>query len=82
MTNENTAPGGPDASGISDVDEPTATLLLEPSDVAHLVARVVASPGGGSRFVHSPQTGAPIASVPRSTLEDVFLHLTGRELRE
>lgn len=71
MTNENTAPGGPDASGLVDVDEPTATLLLEPSDVAHLVARVVASPGGGSRLVHSPQTGAPIASVPRSTREDV-----------
>lgn len=74
MTHDNTAPSGPDASGtpgIVDVDEPSSTFLVEPADVAHLIARVVASPEGGARLVHSPQTGAPVASVPRSTPEDV-----------
>lgn len=58
-------------AGIVDIDDPASTFLLEPADVAHLVARVVASGEGGERIVDSPQTGAPLASIPRSTPQDV-----------
>ena len=71
-TNVPGTPGGePVLAGIVDVDDPASTFLLEPADVAHLVACVVSSGEGGERIVHSPQTGAPLASVPRSTPQDV-----------
>ncbi len=51
--------------------DPRATLVLEPDDLRTLASRVVASPGAGTRTHHAPWTGAPLASLPQSTPEDV-----------
>lgn len=51
--------------------DPRATYVLEPDDVAHLVARVVAAPGAAGHTAHSPLTGAPLAAVPCSGAQDV-----------
>lgn len=57
---------------VSDPEtDPRATYVLEPDDVAHLVARVVTSPGAEQHTAHSPLTGAPLAAVPRSSAADV-----------
>ncbi len=55
---------------LVDPRDPRSTYLLEPDDVAHLVARVV-STDGAARVSTSPFTGAPLASIPRSSADDV-----------
>lgn len=58
--------------GLMDPEtDPLATYVLEPDDVRSLLSRVVTSPGAGSHTHHAPWTGAPLASAPRSTPEDV-----------
>lgn len=55
---------------LVDPRDPRSTYLLEPEDVAHLVARVV-SANGNAKVSTSPFTGAPLASIPRSDADDV-----------
>lgn len=64
------ARGRADQDLLVDPHDPRSTHLLEPEDVAHLVARVVAA-DGNARASTSPFSGAPLASVPRSTVDDV-----------
>lgn len=51
--------------------DPLATYVLEPDDLRSLLARVVTSPGAGTHTHHAPWTGAPLASAPQSTQQDV-----------
>ncbi len=51
--------------------DPRATYALEPTVVAGLTARVVASGDGGSVTTSTPLTGAPLAALPVSTAADV-----------
>ncbi len=51
--------------------DPTATYAVEPAVVRRLTARVVCSPRAEHRLTHSPMGGAPLASLPLSTREDV-----------
>lgn len=55
---------------LVDPQDPRSTYLLEPDDVAHLVARVVATDGQAQTST-SPFSGAPLASIPRSSRQDV-----------
>lgn len=72
-THQQGSPRSPDheeRSLLVDPHDPRSTYLLEPDDVAHLVARVV-SAGGEERASVAPFSGAPLASIPRSSAEDV-----------
>ncbi|KGN32871.1 succinate-semialdehyde dehydrogenase [Knoellia sinensis KCTC 19936] len=51
--------------------DPTATYAVEPSRARALTSRVVASPGAEQHVSRTPMTGAPLASLPVSTPEDV-----------
>ncbi|NLF05786.1 MAG: aldehyde dehydrogenase family protein [Actinomycetales bacterium] len=51
--------------------DPRATYALEPEEVASLTARLVTSREGGSTTTTAPATGAPLASVPLATADDV-----------
>ncbi|KGN37366.1 succinic semialdehyde dehydrogenase [Knoellia subterranea] len=51
--------------------DPTATYAVDPTRARTLAARVVASPGGEQHVSHTPMTGAPLASLPVSTPQDV-----------
>lgn len=62
---------GPHAELFDPETDPLATYVLEPEDVATLLARVVSSPGAATTTSHAPFTGAPIAAVPQSTVQDV-----------
>ncbi|HEY0187262.1 MAG TPA: succinic semialdehyde dehydrogenase [Cellulomonas sp.] len=58
--------------GLMDPEtDPLATYVLEPDDLRSLLSRVVGSPGAGTSTHHAPWTGAPLASAPVSTPEDV-----------
>lgn len=63
--------GGTAADGLLDPEDPAATYVLEPDVVAPLVARIVTSSTSGVHRSVLPFTGAPLASVPRSSAEDV-----------
>lgn len=56
---------------ILDPDLPTGTYVLEPDVVAPLTARVVTSHGAGEHRSVLPFTGAPLATVPLSSPDDV-----------
>lgn len=62
--------GQQEADLLVDPQDPRSTYLLEPDDVAYLVSRVVAA-DGQSHASTSPFTGAPLASIPRSSVPDV-----------
>lgn len=58
--------------GVLDPEtDPLATYVLEPDDLRDLADRVVSSPVAGTRTHHAPWTGAPLATLPQSTPEDV-----------
>ncbi len=50
---------------------PSATYAVDPARVRALVARVVASGGGGEELTRTPMTGAPLANLPLATARDV-----------
>ncbi len=51
--------------------DPTATYAVDPRRARRLASRVVAGPGAEQHLSHTPMTGAPLASLPISTPEDV-----------
>ncbi|WP_353951039.1 succinic semialdehyde dehydrogenase [Knoellia sp. S7-12] len=51
--------------------DPTATYAVDPTRARELARRVVAGPGAKQHLSHTPMTGAPLASLPVSTPEDV-----------
>ncbi|HEY3534579.1 MAG TPA: succinic semialdehyde dehydrogenase [Pedococcus sp.] len=51
--------------------DPTATYAVEPALARRLARRVVAAPRAPHHTSHSPLTGAPLASLPQSSREDV-----------
>jgi len=51
--------------------DPTATYAVDPARARRLAARVVVGPGAEQHLSHTPMTGAPLASLPVSTPEDV-----------
>ena len=51
--------------------DPTATYAVDPALARRLTGRVVCSPRAEHRLTRSPLTGAPLASLPLSTPEDV-----------
>ncbi|MFC7491388.1 MULTISPECIES: succinic semialdehyde dehydrogenase [unclassified Knoellia] len=51
--------------------DPTATYAVDPTRVRSLAARVVAGPGASQHVSRTPMTGAPLASLPVSTPQDV-----------
>ena len=51
--------------------DPTATYAVDPSRTRRLTARVVAGPGAVQHVSTTPMTGAPLASLPISTPDDV-----------
>lgn len=57
--------------GLLDPEHPSATYVLEPDVVAPLVARVVTSHAAGEHRSLLPFTGAPLAALPLSSVEDV-----------
>jgi succinate-semialdehyde dehydrogenase / glutarate-semialdehyde dehydrogenase len=65
--------GGTAPDGLLDPEDPAATYVLEPDVVAPLVARVVTSSTSGVHRSVLPFTGAPLASVPVSSSDDVAL---------
>ncbi|GEL94513.1 succinic semialdehyde dehydrogenase [Cellulomonas composti] len=71
MSQENGQDPQPGSAQLHDPDDPLATYVLEPDDVATLLRRVVSSPGAPTHLSYAPFTGAPIAAVPLSTPDDV-----------
>lgn len=63
--------GGAAPDGLLDPEDPAATYVLEPDVVAPLVARIVTSSTAGTHRSVLPFTGAPLASVPTSSVDDV-----------
>lgn len=58
--------------GVLDPEtDPLATYVLEPDDLRDLADRVASSPDAGTRTHHAPWTGAPLATLPQSTPDDV-----------
>ncbi|SES47340.1 succinate-semialdehyde dehydrogenase / glutarate-semialdehyde dehydrogenase [Pedococcus cremeus] len=51
--------------------DPTATYAVDPALARRLTGRVVCSPRAEHRLTRSPLTGAPLASLPLSTPDDV-----------
>lgn len=51
--------------------DPTATYAVDPALARRLARRVVAAPRAAQFVSHTPLTGAPLASLPVSTREDV-----------
>jgi succinate-semialdehyde dehydrogenase/glutarate-semialdehyde dehydrogenase len=51
--------------------DPEATWALDPGRVRRLAERVVAGPDADRMISRTPLTGAPLASLPRSTVQDV-----------
>jgi succinate-semialdehyde dehydrogenase/glutarate-semialdehyde dehydrogenase len=51
--------------------DPTATYAVDPALARRLARRVVAAPRADHYVSHTPFTGAPLASLPLSTREDV-----------
>ncbi|SDP35037.1 succinate-semialdehyde dehydrogenase / glutarate-semialdehyde dehydrogenase [Pedococcus dokdonensis] len=51
--------------------DPTATYAVDPALVRRLARRVVSAPRAEHHVSHTPLTGAPLASLPVSTREDV-----------
>ena len=51
--------------------DPTATYAVDPALVRRLARRVVSAPKAEHHTSHTPLTGAPLASLPLSTREDV-----------
>ncbi|KRE43882.1 succinic semialdehyde dehydrogenase [Knoellia sp. Soil729] len=51
--------------------DPTATYAVDPTRARRLASRVVAGPGAEQHLSRTPMTGAPLASLPVSTPEDV-----------
>ncbi|PRY52922.1 succinate-semialdehyde dehydrogenase/glutarate-semialdehyde dehydrogenase [Knoellia remsis] len=56
--------------------DPSATYAVDPARVRRLAADVVASPGAEHHVSHSPMTGAPVASLPVSSAEDVAVAIS------
>ncbi len=50
---------------------PTATYAVDPAQVRALARRVVCGPGPAHFITHTPLTGAPLASLPSSSPDDV-----------
>ncbi len=62
----------PPAFAVADPEsDPRATYALEPDEVASLTSRLVVSPGARTTTTTAPATGAPLASVPLATPDDV-----------
>jgi len=61
----------PDHGVLDPETDPLATFVLEPDDLRTLASRVVSSGGAGTRTHHAPWTGAPLATLPQSSPEDV-----------
>lgn len=61
----------PTVDGPLDPEDVASTYVLEPEDLTHLLRQLVVSPGAAENLVRSPQTGAPLVSVPVSTADDV-----------
>jgi succinate-semialdehyde dehydrogenase/glutarate-semialdehyde dehydrogenase len=57
--------------------DPTATYAVEPALVRRLTSRVVCSPRPEHRLTHTPVGGAPLASLPLSTPDDVAVAVEG-----
>jgi succinate-semialdehyde dehydrogenase/glutarate-semialdehyde dehydrogenase len=51
--------------------DPTATYAVDPALVRRLTRRVVCAPRPEQQMTRSPMTGAPLATLPTSTREDV-----------
>src|SRR5580765_8342127 len=51
--------------------DPTATYAVDPAVVRRLARRVVSAPRAVHHVSHTPLTGAPLASLPLSTRDDV-----------
>lgn len=51
--------------------DPTATYAVDPALVRRLTRRVVCAPRPEHHLTHSPMSGAPLATLPLSTREDV-----------
>jgi succinate-semialdehyde dehydrogenase/glutarate-semialdehyde dehydrogenase len=66
------APMAPDLIADPETD-PTATYAVDPALVRRLARRVVAAPRAAQHVSHTPMTGAPLASLPLSTREDVVV---------
>jgi succinate-semialdehyde dehydrogenase/glutarate-semialdehyde dehydrogenase len=66
------APMAPDLIADPETD-PTATYAVDPALVRRLARRVVAAPRATHHVSHTPMTGAPLASLPLSTREDVVV---------
>src|SRR6476660_6536462 len=64
------APMAPDLIADPETD-PTATYAVDPALVRRLARRVVAAPRATHHVSHTPLTGAPLATLPLSTREDV-----------
>lgn len=56
--------------------DPTATYAVDPRRARRLASRVVAGPGAEQHLSHTPMTGAPLASLPVSTPEDVTVAIS------
>ena len=53
--------------------DPTATYAVDPAVARRLARRVVSAPRAAQHVSHTPLTGAPLASLPLSTREDVVV---------
>ena len=51
--------------------DPTATYAVEPALARRLTSLVVCAPRPQTVLTHTPMTGAPLAALPMSTVEDV-----------
>lgn len=61
----------PDHGLMDPETDPRAAYVLEPDDLRPLLARAVTSPGAGTYTHHAPWTGAPLATLPVATPDDV-----------
>jgi succinate-semialdehyde dehydrogenase/glutarate-semialdehyde dehydrogenase len=57
--------------------DPTATYAVDPGLVRRLAERVVCAARPATLLTHTPMTGAPLASLPLSTPDDVRVAYAG-----
>lgn len=62
--------------------DPTATYAVEPALVRRLAARVVAGPRAEQHTSHTPMTGAPLATLPVSSPDDVKVAVDGARVAQ
>src|SRR6476646_7697113 len=57
--------------------DPTATYAVDPALARRLTSLVVCAPRPQTVLTHTPMTGAPLAALPMSTVEDVDVAFAG-----